>query len=676
MGADALQFLLAFDVFTPRWAYVFRVALAAAVALGLAYDLQLETPYSAATTVFLAASPVQGVTLSKGMWRITGTLFGAFVTVVLFALFSQAPALFIVAFALWLGICVGCSTLLRHFRAYGAVVAGYTIGLVAYGAIDQPDQIFEHAIGRVSVVALGVMSLTLVTALFSGRAMPAKLQARLLTLAAAVGRLAADSIGPGTQLADRRQVLIGDLYALDDLLEFGATESAEVAVRAGDVRHAMAALFAVIVGCARRDRAEDPADAAACAEAGAAMAKAIVALEAKEPAAAHAGDIIADARRDLATKQLATKQLATEQAVADRIAIDGLAEILEDYQEALMALARFLGAKASPRRVRYRFHLDPKGAVENGARAAVAILLAGALWIATGWTSAFLMILLIAPFCGLLAMTGSPVAGSAEFTKGIVVAVIAGFVCSFGILPYVTGFPLLILSLLPFWMAGLVATTVPKTGPAGTAYLLTFMTMVGPTNPMVFDVANYLNSGIAFVLSGLFTLLSFRVLFPRSAARQARRIAAAIRNDAFATLRRAPERRRLAWQHRQHQRLTLLGAQLKGAAQPANVLDDALAAIHLGRAAFRIRDMLAGTSATQTVGKTARQGLRALTMYRGHPAEMASAARSTAAQLRQFVGGAVVRVEHAHWVAASFDEIAMLLDAHAEFFRHERGRKC
>ncbi|UGV28489.1 FUSC family protein [Rhodopseudomonas boonkerdii] len=659
-GAAALRLLLAFDVFQSRWLYVFRVALAAAIALGLAYVLQLETPYSAATTVFLSASPVQGVTLSKGMWRVAGTIFGASITVVLFAMFAQMPALFILGFALWLGICVGVSTLLRHFRAYGAVVAGYTIGLVAYGAIEQPEQIFEHAVGRVSAVALGVISLGVVTALLSPRAMSAKLRARLFDLAVGTGRLAAESLEAEKQPASRHQALIADLYGLDDLLEFAATESADVGLRAGDVRHAMAALFATVASSARLPRGDDPSSAAACALASAALQDSAAMLDTGD-GAARACDVIARARRELSG-------LPDAAAV---IAIDRVDEILEDYQDALAALARFVGSGAPGRRVAFRFHLDGAGAWENGARAAIAIVLAGALWVATAWNGAFLMILLIAPFCGLLAMTGNPVAGAIEFTKGIVAALAAGFICSFAILPHMSGFPLLIAAMLPFWIAGLVATTIPRTAPAGTAYLLTFMTMVGPTNPMVFDVANYLNSSAAFILSGVFTVLSFKVLFPRNGAKQAGRISAALRDDALALLRGAPRSHRLAWQHRQHQRLVLAAVQLKGDSTGLpKIIGDGLAAIHLGRAIFRIRQALSGDALPPSCRDAAGQGLAALKASRGDPARMAREARRAAERLQRAKDAAYA----SRLLASSFDDIAALLAEHAAFFHRDRKR--
>lgn len=676
--------ILAINLFAPRWAYVARVFLAATIALGLAYALQLETPYSAATTVFLVAHPIQGITLSKGAWRVIGSILGATIAVLLIAFFAQAPALFILGFAVWLGLCVGVATLLRHFRGYGAVVAGYTIGLVIYGAIDTPELIFDHAVGRVSVVTLGVVSLGLTAALLSRRDTRRKLEGRLAQLTAAVGRLTAGSLAPNAAsgedtLITKRHALVGDIYGVDDLLEFSSAESADVALRADAVRHAMAALFAVLVGGAHTDLSGAGATIEVARTATqAALDQAAQMLEASCAGPAAARQTIEDLRRQInALRGLAEGQIPTSGGVQDAgastlaelVAFDRLDELLEEYETALTGLVRLHHAVPRGSNIRFHFHLDRRGAIDNGVRATLAILFAGAFWIATAWTSAPLMILLIAPFCGLLALTPNPVLASVEFTKGIVVAVVAGFVCTFGLLPHVSGFPLLIAALAPFWIAGLYATTNPKTGPAGTAYLLTFMTMVGPTNPMLYDVAAYLNSSAAFILSGFCTLLSFRLFLPRNPARDATRIAAAIRDDTLDVLGRAPKIHRLAFEHLQHQRLARLGLLLKNnPARLTRLLSGGFAALHVGRAVLRIRETLVASGTPTILSFLGWHGLQDIHRHRSEPQTLVKVVRHTADRLFNLDVAEPAAVKTAHRLAAAFFDIAMLFEAHADFF--------
>src|SRR5262249_28645353 len=126
---------------SPGWSHAICTTIAAILALYVAYFLQLETPYSAATTVLIVASPIHGLVLTKSIYRFLGTILGAAASVALMACFAQTPELFLLGTAIWVGVFTAASTLLRRFRAYGAVLAGYTITLVAFGAVDNPLQI-------------------------------------------------------------------------------------------------------------------------------------------------------------------------------------------------------------------------------------------------------------------------------------------------------------------------------------------------------------------------------------------------------------------------------------------------------------------------------------------------------------------------------------------------------
>ncbi|MBR0346100.1 MAG: FUSC family protein, partial [Rudaea sp.] len=168
--ARFVAWLARVDLAAPGARYVLRSILAAWLALTVAYLLQLETPYSAASTVLLVINPVQGAVIGKGAWRVLGTLVGMLAAVVLMSAFAQMPWLFVLGFGAWLGLCVAGMTLLRHFRASGTVVAGYTVGLATFGAMQHPLSTFEHVVGRGSTVVVGVVCLGLVSALFSARA--------------------------------------------------------------------------------------------------------------------------------------------------------------------------------------------------------------------------------------------------------------------------------------------------------------------------------------------------------------------------------------------------------------------------------------------------------------------------------------------------------------------------
>src|ERR1700756_4690827 len=132
--------------------YVLRSLAAATLALWLGFPLRPESPFSAAARVLLLIHPLQGAVVGKGFNRALGTLVGLAVALLLISLFAQEMLLFILGIGVWLGLCVGAMTVLRHYQATAAVVAGYTVCLALGPAIVAPQQGFEHVVGRGTAV--------------------------------------------------------------------------------------------------------------------------------------------------------------------------------------------------------------------------------------------------------------------------------------------------------------------------------------------------------------------------------------------------------------------------------------------------------------------------------------------------------------------------------------------
>jgi len=674
-----LSLVLRIDLFSPQWGYIFRSALAAALALGIGFVCQVETPYSAATTVLLVANANQGAVLAKGTWRVIGTLIGGLVAILLMGFSAQTPALFVLGFALWLGLCTGGAMIFRHFRASGAAVAGYTIGLATYGSLEHPDTSLEHALGRVATVVLGVVCLGVVTALLSARATPPKLDTSFARLIAAVGRFIAARL-PGEAKPDTLSAvgLVPDLFALDDLLELASAESAEVALRAGTARDGMAALFASLVGASGWQSAEQPHPLIATAAIRIREPLDAVSEAVARPAGAEVALRLLEAvRHDLKASAAEAERLESADGLDVLIQIDRLVEMIEDYEYALVSLTRLRSKRLHRIRRIFRFHRDWRAGLDNGLRSVLAIIIGGVFWIATGWSGGTLMLLVLAPYCVLLAMTSNPAGAAVEFVKGTVVAVPTSFVCAFLILPLIDGFPLLIAALAPFWIAGLYATTKPKYAAAALAYLVAFNTLVGANNPMTFNMASWCNQVCGWLAGVIVTLLCFRLLLPRDPMKEARRIVGAIRNDVFAVARSTRPVDRLAWEHLQHHRLSRIALTLKS--DPVGlrpIMEDGFAGLQVGRALLRIRNALNQPDFPAWAQTFTRAALRDLQDRGTTPAGAANHLRATAAQLLCEHDGDTSARRLVHRVASALMDIGSLLDAHAAFFAFAGGRRC
>ena len=65
------------------------------------------------------------------------------------AQFGQDRTMLLASYAVWIGLCAGVATLLRDFRAYGAVLSGYTAGIIALSDIAMPQDLFTYSLARV-----------------------------------------------------------------------------------------------------------------------------------------------------------------------------------------------------------------------------------------------------------------------------------------------------------------------------------------------------------------------------------------------------------------------------------------------------------------------------------------------------------------------------------------------
>lgn len=676
------------DLTTPRATYVMRSILAACLALVVAYLLELHAPYAAASSVLLVINPVQGGVIGKGVWRVLGTLVGMLAAFVLMSAFGQMPWLFLFGFGVWLGVCVVGMTLLRHFRAYGATLAGYTVGLAAYGAMQHPERTFDQVMGRGASVLIGVVCLALVSAVFSSRSVHSRLAILLDRLAAATAGVLAThhqaiqgGAEPGAKPLDAgRRSLITEVYGLDDLLALGKAESADLAHRAGTVRHTMVSLFSALVGGAPPLREHSAGLAALSAlqpdweEAWREVAQAL----AQESGSAGRGPtergptsttraierLYALRARLVAVLSATSLDDASEQA-ALMIAGDRLIEQLDDYLQAIEGIKRFHQATPTPARVSVPFHRDTVAACQNGVRALLTVLMGGAFWIATGWTEGNMMLAGLAAACALLSTAPSPALGAVEFVKGTVAAVAMAFLCTFIVLPHVSGLPLLLVTLSLFWLPGVYATTMPRYALAGVAYLVAFTTLAAADNPMRYDFALFLNGAVAWILATCFTLLGFKIVLPRNGARDVTRLRQRIRDAALATLRNEPPDA-AAWQWRQQHRIAQLGALLRTQPQAMDrAIAQALTSLHLGREILRLRRWLRHAPHDAEWPRVVARTLRHLRQRADDPARAARHARRAATSLARLPVRSNATMDEVRRVAVVLLDIAALLERHA-----------
>ncbi|WP_417224608.1 FUSC family protein, partial [Achromobacter spanius] len=355
---------------------------------------------------------------------------------------------------------------------------------------------------------------------------------------------------------------------------------------------------------------------------------------------------------------------ASEQA-ALMIAGDRLIEQLDDYLQAIEGIERFHQATPTPARVSVPFHRDTVAAFQNGVRALLTVLMGGAFWIATGWTEGNMMLAGLAAACALLSTAPNPALGAVEFIKGTVAAVAMAFLCTFIVLPHVSGLPLLLVTLSLFWLPGVYATTMPRYALAGVAYLVAFTTLAAADNPMRYDFALFLNGAVAWILATCFTLLGFKIVLPRNGARDVTRLRQRIRDAALATLRNEPPDAP-AWQWRQQHRIAQLGALLRTQPQAMDrAIAQALTSLHLGREILRLRRWLRQARQDAEWPRAVARTLRHLRQRADDPARAARHARRAATSLARLPVRSNATMAEVRRVAVVLLDIAALLERHA-----------
>jgi uncharacterized membrane protein YccC len=164
------------------WSFAIRIWMATVLALFVSFWLQLESPTTAALTIGVLAEPTRGQALDKAAFRLLATVVGVAASIAITGFFSQARDVVLAAFAVWLGVCVFAAKLMDGYRAYAAVLSGYTVALIATQQIDNPQRVFEFGMARGAAIAVGVLSMAVVNSLMFAPDRQPRLLARLAAL--------------------------------------------------------------------------------------------------------------------------------------------------------------------------------------------------------------------------------------------------------------------------------------------------------------------------------------------------------------------------------------------------------------------------------------------------------------------------------------------------------------
>ncbi len=574
------------------------------------------------------------------------------------AMFGQSPMLFAIVFSLWIGLACIASTLLRFFKAYGAVLAGYTLIIVCAPAFNDPENVFISALSRLSAVSVGIAVAALVFLLTSIRP-PSRLGEATLSLIRASGAILADHAAspfrhgggasddaPDAGVSDRRRwrsaspsSLPGSFYdqrgallaqgnGLNEIIEYAAADSFEVARHAARLRLGAAGLVGALTALnpfygrlgQHRNIADDVRQAT----------EALASLRLDAPGLALAS--IAAPRDRLAAAYDAPDHPEHGVDLDHLGAVEHAHDLLTRLHEAVSNLTQPLpsGHGRVPG-LRQRRYLDWSTALRNGARGCIVTMLAFLFWYVTQWPSGPILLTYLVPAACLLATNPSASRASIDFSLGTLLAIPASYVCEVWMLPQITGFPLLFAALGTCLLPGIWLQFHPRHGLRAFGYVVFFNAMITVRNPIAFDDIGLINGWLAFVMGTAALMVVFRALLPSNPRRDADRL---VRSIIRAVSRLGGPRppSLVVWEHLQMQKALLLTQRLQPlqARVRQEVVDCAFVTIELGRDVLRLRRLLADAVLEPQEADAIAALLASIGRLRHDPHEAASRADAAA----------------------------------------------
>ena len=545
-----------------------RTAVAACLALLVAWLAGLEHPQWSAMTVWAASQPTPGPLVEKAFFRLLGTVAGSVVGVLIVLASGGEPLILVPVLVAWVGLCAGAGNALRGFVSYGALLAGYSASMVALLDMAHPERILSLGLDRMLTVLAGVLVALLVGLALGGR--PAdgladrsrQLTARLLRGMA--GRLAG---GPDDAEGEQRAIL-SEMAAIEEGLDPHGAGSLRSRRSARTIRGILTAQVAALLWWQQRDEeARDPAVAAALARAAEAIERdaeppvLLAALEEAEAAARH----------DPALRQ-ALRSLAD--ALRERLAFrDGSVD-----------------PPAAPFPV--ILHRDWISARHAALRTIATLSVVGAVWLLTGWSGGAFMLLGTSVMVTVFSTFDTPALMMRHILVGQILGGIGALACRWLVWPMGGSGLDLVLLMMPFMLLGALPFAHRRL-PGGIDYNMMLLLLLQPSWPLTGTFGHSLAVTLSVVAAPVVALAAFQLVLPADPGRRMDRVISLMLRE-LREMAASPDAagREALWRARLHHRLLLLVRwREKSGAREVPMVDGALAVLRLGEAIIGLQEL-------------------------------------------------------------------------------------
>src|SRR6267142_241103 len=457
------------------WAYAFRIWLAAVVALCVAFWLQLGGASSAAVTVAILAQPTRGAALAKAANRVAATLIGATMSVVIAGLFPGERVGMLAAFILWLCVCVFVASYFRGFRAYAAVLSGYTVGIITIVNIDTPQKVFTTMTDRLAAITIGILCVTLINDFFGSPSVWPGLERRITQAWHDVRDYARDVLGGARDDVERAGMLFAQIVGLRDEVDIVAHDMADGRHRAGGARSAMLALVEIVR-----------------------QVRLLNLLERGEPLALTIRDQCLAALDGNRSDALAfLSRLRDDELSRPGVTVAAIGQIqlalrcveaMTQLEDGLLSLRE---GSAPARDVRLPQRKEFFFALQNAIRIGIALSAGAFFLVLAGWPASALALMITANVCALSTTMPDPSKAVVAAMLSVALAAVSADIVHFYFITNSQDFIRLAIAIAPTMIVGCLLGVNPKIAGIGTTMNVIFLFLLAPSNPQTFNALSF-----------------------------------------------------------------------------------------------------------------------------------------------------------------------------------------
>ncbi|XOZ32357.1 FUSC family protein [Halomonadaceae bacterium KBTZ08] len=512
--------------------FAFKATLAMLLALYAALWFDLDRPYWALiAAAFLQIRPMSGMVIEKGLCQIGGTLIGAIAGFAVMAAAAQAaiPALY--ALTLWVMACAYAGSVLRGNASYGCVMAAVAALLIVLLSLNQPDQVFDVALARVSELALGGICATLVSALV----WPVRVTDHLAEQADAAINAAFTHAGQrldaDTTPATVQRSLTASLGPLN-LLE-ADSQAARYEGPGGGARiravhvltHRAMRLFAALSGIQQLLRQHPDRIGPSLRALANEMAQGFSDAQSARgvPAARRHLQSLRERARTFPEEGLDPLQ---RRVVTGLRALLGHAMVMLDAREAIAHPGHHQLRSATP-----TWHRDHGDAAVNALRAGAAFATTAVLWLTTQWPSGPIAMVMATLPSVLFANRDNPATVCTRFFIGMLAAIPSAFLFGHVLLAQASGFPMLAMLVLTPLFIGLLGAGHPQLTGYGLPFTIFNILLIMPGNDMSLAFDSFASRALAVMVGLAVATMGFRLIPGLGASLRRRRLIHAIGAD-------------------------------------------------------------------------------------------------------------------------------------------------